>query len=527
MTIKIEKKYIVVPINNNATSKKLCFYEEPPGKKQLVMDFDCKIDLFEPQYLAYIDVSRYTGRKFSYDTTPQMNIELEQSDAKGLDGLYCEAYRPMIHFTPEIGWINDPNGMIKYHGVYHMFFQYNPCGTEWGNMHWGHAVSEDLLHWEEKDIALFPDNMGMMYSGSAIEDVHNVTGLQNGDVPPMLLFYTAAGDRSLLSHGKGRTQCLAFSNDGGKSFQKYENNPVIDHVISYNRDPKIVWVEEINKYLIVLYLHEEKYGLFVSDNMLEWMLLQEIQIPNESECPDIYNFKVGNKIYWVIIGASDKYIVGLFRNGKFVPQTQERQLSYSPHSYAGQSFSGIDDGRVIRVAWQKLKMPCIRVPHQMSIPQEMKLKISDMGCFLTAYPVEEIKNLYVDAEVISNRTLSEPVKMELDKASYDIHIISDYDSDMRLELFGHILHINTQEDCISFGKIKIPISSDRDTVDIRIIVDSCSLEIFADEGRFYATVFAVCDYNLPFLKLSANSNTKLRSLSCHKLSPIHKEVERT
>lgn len=516
---------MVIPINNNAVSKKLCFYENTDDEKRLVMDFDCKIDVFCPQYMTYLDVSRHMGREFSYDTIPHIDFQLEQSDEKALDGLYKENYRPMIHFTPEIGWINDPNGMIKYQGVYHMFYQYNPCGTEWGNMHWGHATSHDLLHWEEKDIALFPDNMGTMYSGSAIEDVNNVTGLQEGDKPPMLLFYTAAGDRNMLSMGKGRTQCLAYSNDCGQTFKKYDGNPVIDHVISYNRDPKIVWVEEIKKYLIVLYLHEDKYGFFVSDNMIDWTLLQEIKIEGESECPDIYNFRVSHGSYWVLIGASDKYIVGVFRGGKFVPQTQESQLSYSPHSYAGQSFSGIDDGRVIRVVWQKLKMPCLRVPHQMSIPMEMKLKVSTMGCFLTAYPVDEIKSLYIDAEVISNKVLDEPIELKLENAAYDIHIVADYDKDMKFELFGHTLHINTQDDCITFGKIKLPISSDRETVDIRIIVDSCSFEVFADEGRFYATMYAVCDQNLPYMRLSADSPVNVRMLSCHKLSPIHKEVE--
>lgn len=517
----IEKKYIVVPINNHAVSKKLCFYEDAGDGKRLVMDFDCKMDFLHPQYMVYIDVSRYMGRKFSYDSIPHMEFTLKQSDSKELDGLYQEEYRPLSHFTPQIGWINDPNGMIKYQGTYHMFYQYNPCGTEWGNMHWGHAVSQDLLHWAEKDIALFPDEMGTMYSGSAIEDTHNVTGLQTTDKPPMLLFYTAAGDRTLLAAGKLRTQCLAVSHDGGRTFEKYAKNPILDSVVNYNRDPKVVYVEEIQKYLMVLYLAEDRYGLFVSDNMLDWMPLQEIRIANESECPDIYRCKVGSKTYWVLIGASDQYIVGIFRDGKFVPQTQEKQLCYSPYSYAAQSFSGIENGRIIRMAWQKLKMPCLRVPNQMSVPMEMKLKVSDMGCFLTAYPVEEIKQLYLDTKVITNIPLDAPIEIKLDQAAYDMHIVADYDSKMNLDLFGHTLQINTQDNCITFGKLKMPLSSDQATVDIRIIVDRCSFEVFADEGRFYAALYAVCDYNLPYLKLSAESSGKVRSLSCHKLAPIH------
>lgn len=524
-TITVEQKYVVLPINNNAVSKKLCFYESTANKRQLVMDFDCKLDLINPQYMAYIDVSCYRGRKLSYDSIPHMDFVLEQSDKKELDGLYREDYRPLIHFTPQIGWLNDPNGMIKYHGVYHMFYQYNPCGTEWANMHWGHATSTDLLHWEEKDIALFPDNMGTMYSGSAIEDTQNVTGLQSGDIPPILLFYTAAGGRNMLSHGIPRTQCMAVSNDGGKTFEKYKNNPIVNNVDPYERDPKVVWLEDIQKYLMILYLAEDRYMLFLSDNMLNWKPSQEIRIANESECPDIYSYKVGNKTYWVLIGASDKYIIGIFRDEKFIPLTQERQLCYSPYSYAGQSFSGIDDGRVIRMTWHNLKMPCLRTPSQMSIPMEMKLKVGNMGSFLTAYPVEEINQLYVDTEVISNRALDEPVELKLDNAAYDMHIVADYGSNMKLEVFGHTLQINTMDNCIMFGNIRMPLSNDRKTVDIRLIADRCSMEVFADEGRFYATLYAVCDYNLPYVKLSAEGTGNIRTFSCHKLAPIHKGTE--
>ena len=519
MIIKIEKKYLGIPVNNNVTTKKLCFYEETGDA--LVMDFDCKIDRLHPQYLAYIDVSRFIGKTFRYDTIPHMEFELMQTDARELPDLFREEYRPQVHFTPEIGWINDPNGMIFYHGVYHMFYQYNPCGTEWGNMHWGHAVSRDLLHWEEKDVALFPDEMGTMYSGSAIEDVRNAAGLQTGAQPTMLLYYTAAGGRNLLSAGKGRTQCLAYSTDGGETICKYSGNPVLGHIVHYNRDPKVVWVDEIGKYLMALYLTEDRYGLYTSENLLNWEPLQEIQIANESECPDLYSFRLGGKTYWVLIGASDKYIVGVFKGGKFVPQTQEKQLCYSPFSYAGQSFSGTD-GRVIRMTWEKLRMPCMRVPNQMSIPMEMKLNTGEMGCYLTAYPIEEISRLYADSQEIPERQLDEPIELKLDRGAYDIRLITSYGSGMNLELFGHTLRIDTPENCIVFGKIRIPVSGDREAVDIRILADRCSFEVFADGGRFYANLYAICDYNLPYLKLTADEpGTLLKTLSCHRLTSIH------
>ena len=515
-TITIEKKYLKIPVSNHAVSKKLCFYDAG-DENRLVMDFDCKIDTIQPQYDAYLDVSRFCGRTLQYDIVPHMTVSLEQTEKKELEGLFAEPYRPTVHFTPQIGWINDPNGMICYHGTYHMFYQYNPCGTEWGNMHWGHAVSRDLLHWEEKDIALFPDEMGTMYSGSAIEDVRNVSGLQRGELPPMLLYYTAAGDRNLLSTGAVRTQCLAYSTDGGETITKYAGNPVLGSVVNHNRDPKVVWVEEIGKYLMVLYLEEDRYGLYVSENLLDWMPLQELRIPNESECPDLYCFRLGGKNYWVLIGASDKYMVGVFKNGKFIPQTQERQLCYSPLSYAGQSFSGID-GRVLRMTWEKLRMPCVRVPNQMSVPMEMRLEAGETGCYLTAYPIAELSRLYADTREITDRSLDTPVELPLEQSAYDIRLITDYKNNMTLELFGHCLRFDVQENCIAFGKIRIPISGNRKQVDVRILADRCSFEVFADRGRFYACLYAVCDYNLPYLKLTADEGAPmLQSLSCHRL----------
>ena len=520
MMIKISKKYVILPINNLSTKKQLCFYEAS-GEGKLVMDFECKIDPLLPQYKVYVDMERYIGYEFLYDTIPHVDFEIEQSDTKDLPDLYEEDYRPLIHFTPEIGWLNDPNGMIKYHGTYHMFFQYNPCGTEWGNMHWGHAVSKDLLCWDEKDVALFPDSMGTMFSGSAIEDVHNVTGLQTGDRPPMLLFYTAAGGVNAISAGKRSTQCLAYSNDGGKTFAKYANNPIIDTIVGGNRDPKVIWVEEIKRYLLVLFMNEDKYGFFVSQNMIDWDLLQEIRIEGDRECPDIYNFQMNGNSYWVLMGASDRYIIGVFQDSKFVPKSHEMRLSYSSYGYAGQSFSGIDDGRVIRMAWQRLKMPCVRVTQQMSIPMEIKLNKDDMGCYLTAYPIEEIRNLYVDTKEILNKRFQENIEIPLDACSYDVHLVTEYGCNMDLTLFGHTIHIQTQDNFISFDKVKMPISGDRMGVDIRIVVDRCSFEVFADNGRFCATLYAVCDYSVPYLKISSENEISVRHLSYSKLSSIH------
>lgn len=521
MKLKVEKKYLIVPIGKHATSKKLCLYDVKGEDRTLVLDVDCKLDFLSPTCNAYIDISGFMGKELEYCSIPQMEFTLEQTNRKDIRDVYREEFRPFIHYTPQIGWINDPNGMIQYHGVYHMFYQYNPVGIEWGNMHWGHAISRDLMHWEEQDVALFPDEMGTMYSGSAIEDIHNVTGLTSGELPPMLLFYTAAGNHGILSEGKKYTQCLAVSTDGGQTFTKYPKNPLIDQMERGNRDPKVVWVEEIERYVMALYLAGDRYGLFDSENLLDWNFFQEISIPNESECPDLMRILLDGEPWWVLIGASDHYVVGQFQKGGFIQKTRPRQLTFSPNrcSYAAQSFSGINDGRVVRMAWHKLYMPSDRVPNQMSIPTEIKLIRSGTDIFLASYPVSEIKTLRVQTERRENFQLSESFSIPLKRAAYDVLLRTDW-GNLTVSFFGHTIKINADENCVEFQKIKMPISSTCDSINLRMIIDRCSLELFADGGKFSATFPILCDYNLPELTVSSEKALTVPDFHCSRLQPI-------
>ena len=518
MKTVIQKKYICLPVNPLATTKKICFYKNVDGVRTLVMDIDCKLDVISPQFTMYDDVSRFMGDELEYESDPMMDFELSQSDSMELEGLWSEPYRPLSHFTPKIGWHNDPNGLIKYNGTYHMFFQYNPCGTEWGNMHWGHATSKDLIHWEEQDIALYPDDTGTMYSGSAIEDTKNVTGLGDGKTAPMLLFYTAAGDRNLLANGKKRTQCLAYSLDGGLTFEKYANNPVVPHIESHNRDPKVVWVDELDAFLLALYMADDRYGLFTSKNMLEWEMIQQVSIAAEWECPDIQSYELDGKRYWVLMGASDRYVVGTFEDGQFVRKSEEKQLTFGD-GYAAQSFSGIDDGRVIRISWDKLRMPCQRSPMQMGIPVEMALERTDSGYFLKAVPVREIESLYEDTVEYNN--VQTDLKARLEDSAYDISLSCDFDEDVSFCIFGHRFDVKKAENVIVRDKVKIPASLDGKKLDIRLIVDRCSVELYADGGRFCGVFLTVRDLNLPYFSVSGKEQVTVDKLKITKLGAIH------
>lgn len=519
MKIKIEKRFLTVPINTFALPKKLCFYKGDGDLRTLVREYDCKIDLLQPNFTAYLDVQDYIGQELDYECEPELALVFGQADTNDPDGVYEEPYRPTVHFSVKNGWNNDPNGMIYYHGVYHMFYQYNPCDTAWGNMHWGHATSKDMIRWEEQAVALFPDQNGVVFSGSAIEDTRNASGLQNGELPLMLLYYTAAGGRR-LSRGKGMTQCLAISKDGGKSFEKYEKNPLIGTVTAANRDPKVVWVEELSRYVMVLYLCENNYGLFVSDDLINWSLLQELTIDGETECPDLQPFVIDGHRYWVLIGASDRYIVGHFANGKYIPLSKVKQLNYSTCSYAAQSFSGLTDGRVCRVAWNRLNMPCSRATQQMGISMEMGLKKEKNDFFLTAKPVRELETLYADEQVIREYSLERVLELSLQPSAYDLHLSVDLKDDVRITVFGHTFEIDAKSRCMKYGKHILPIGEHE--ADIRMVVDRCSFEVFADEGRVYAVFPLICDYNLPMLRIASKENAGgLLSLTSHRLVSIY------
>ncbi len=521
MEFVVKHKYLVLPVNTNITSKKVCLKS---GEK-LLFDFDCKIDALSPKSTAYIDISRFKGMTVDISITPYMDVEIGFSDFKELKGLWQESLRPKIHFTVANGYNNDPNGLIYYNGLYHMFYQHNPCSNQWGNMHWGHAISKDLMHWEEQDSALFPDEMGTMFSGCAIEDERNVSGLGNGDKSPMLLYYTAAGNESILSKGKKFTQCIAYSNDDGKTFEKYEGNPVVEYVMDLNRDPKVVWVEELNKYVMILYLSDDLYQMLTSSNLIDWIPLKEIHIRGERECPDIYPIKCANDKKWVISGASDHYLVGRFTSSSFVIESSERKLTYSNAVYAAQSFSGVKDGRIIRICWNKNKTHFLdyRFSQQMGIPMKMSLEKIDNRYYLSALPVEEISNLYLDEYKIENTVLNKAIRWNVGNNPVEILLKMPYVNDVciTLSVFGARIRLETAQNNIFFGQIKMPISLIGDSIDLHIIVDTCSVEVFADGGKFCFTQWNICDFNFPYVEISCTTHVKIDKIECHTLKSIH------
>ena len=508
MQVKIEKKYMTVPVNTSASVKNLAIVQD--GKT--VYDMDCKIDNICPDFTAYIDVSRFTGATVEVLCDRDIPLNVGFSDTLPSEP---ERYRPNVHFTVNNGWNNDPNGLIYYRGKYHMFYQYNPCSSQWGTMHWGHAVSEDLIHWQEKDIALYPDELGAMYSGSAIEDVKGVSGITNGENPPMLLYYTAAaGSATRMSKGKKFTQCLAYSFDG-EHFEKYSGNPVIEHIEGGNRDPKVVFVEEIGKYVLALYLAENRYCLFTSDDLIHFEKYQDIALAADWECPDIFPLECEGERFWVIMGAKDYYCVGRFTSDGYQTVGTEKRLTQSGVNYAAQTFSGTAD-RIIKVYWQRTAFPTKRITQQMSIPAQLSLTREDGEYYLHALPVDEIQKGEKTVFEMQNYKTNAPVTVQTGENALDITLSCEYDPKTRLILkaYGFDISVDMRTNEVWVGRCKMPLSLKKDKADVRIIIDRCTAEIYSDGGRYIMADNFICDYNVPYLTLfAANGEMKFESFT--------------
>ena len=514
MKIEIKSKYLIFPVNNFATSKTMCFYKD--GKE--VYKLNIRLDNVAPDYYAYIDLSRFYGSVLDISVSPDMEIKFTEADEINIEGLYNEVYRPQIHFTTKNGWINDPNGLIYFNGEYHMFYQHNPCENNWGNMHWGHAVSKDIIHWEERDIALFPDMTGAMFSGCAIVDEKNLLGLQSGDVKTVLLYYTAT---------EPYMQYVAYSTDGLKSVKKLDK-AVVPTIEKFNRDPKVIFCEEWRAYVMALYLEKDVYGLLRSDDLLNWKLVQKIAMSGDRECPDLFSITADNgEKMWVLMGANDRYIVGKMQKNSFVPVQDAASLNYGGTAYAGQSFSNLEDGRCVRIDWDRWNISTPRISGQMSIPMELSLSKRDDQYYLCANPVKELDCLVKTKEHIDNFELKADVKkrIELEGAPYEFKMKCKLGNGViKMTLFGCLYTIDLGANSLKYGNGRsVPIALTSDGFELTLIVDKCSAELYLDGGKIYSGSVdekTVCDYNLPYLELSSSNDTTLEYLEIYKLGSV-------
>lgn len=528
-TIDSSTRYLCLDINNAAPCRKLLVRENGT----LVYDLD--VYLAEPgmeSVRMYADLYPFTGRALTFALLEgETETPFEAALAARRDGAenYLTHLRPMVHFTSRYGWNNDPNGLIYVDNVYHMFYQHNPAGTRWGNMHWGHATSGDLIHWVEQPEALYPDEHGTMFSGSAVADYDNVTGLKEGDFTPILLYYTAAGGTSLLSAGQPFAQYMAYSTDGGITFRKYGDTPILPHIIGGNRDPKVVWAEELNAWLMALYLDGREYRLFKSGDLLRWDEFQTITLPEDAECPDFYPLtcaETGERL-WIFSGASDTYLVGLLSENGFHPLGEA--LPYrlgGGGSYAAQTFWGTD--RVIKIAWGQMNAPGAEFNSQMLFPAEVTLHRSGDGRYrLATNPIDTIRDLHMmDVRVDKSASRKCPLRYQLKGGAYDIAIRVGYDAaPVQCEIYGISLTIDASANRIVLTDREIPLAYNWDNPcrehAVRLIVDTISLEVFADGGQIYTALQVQPDFTRDQLLLCPAAEDVREDISVD-LSPLHR-----
>lgn len=522
MEITVKTKYLVFPMNKLGSQKHVSFMKA--GRE--VYGLNMRLDSISPDYYAYIDVSRFMGKTLTVVTKPTVDISFRETDVMDIPGLYNEPLRPQVHYTAKNGWINDPNGLIYINGEYHMFYQYNPCDVMWENMHWGHAVSRDLVHWEEQDIALFPGEHGACFSGCAITDDRNLLGLQNGENKTGIVYYTAT---------KPFCQRMLVSTDNFKTLTPYGDKPAVPFLGHEERDPKIVFCEELDCYIMALYIKDSDYAMFRSTDLINWERFFEYTLNGENEFPDILKFKdSAGKTRYVLTSNTDHYVVASVENGQFRIDEELKPLFYCSSNHSPLSFWGVPGGRCIRAIW--ICYCSFLYPENFYgqlMPLEYTLEEINGKHYLAANPVCETEMLYRTSCSYNNVSVGQKHSVyALEDCPYLIKLKGKKYTDgvMKLKFFGREVIFNFADNRISFDwwdpkyPRYCPITVAGDSLDVTFLIDRGGFDIFADGGKsclYSIGNKAIPDRNVPVLELYTDAGEFiLDSLELHSLDSI-------
>ena len=521
----INSNYLLLPIEDNAPEIRM---QVKYNDEQPVEVINLRLAHVKADYWVKLDVANYKGSKITIDfENTDKNLwgvkNIKQSDKFEFD--YNETYRPQFHFSPEYGWMNDPNGMVYLDGEYHLFYQYNPYGTKWQNMHWGHAVSTDLNSWTYLPTAIAPDSLGAIFSGSAVIDVNNTAGFGKN---AMVAIYTSAG--------RVQSQSIAYSTDKGRTFTKYEGNPVIPNPgIPDFRDPKVFWHNESNQWIMSL-ATKQTITFYGSANLKSWTRLSEFGDGIGShggvwECPDLIPLTYNGKTKWVLIvsinpggpngGSATQYFIGDFDGKTFRADALPYPLwmDYGRDNYAGVTWSNIpeNDGRKIFMGWMSNwdyanNVPTKNFRSAMTVARELKIANNGKHLVVSNYPVSETKTLralesakkdvVVEKEVVLSNLLDK------NKGTYEIEMTL---KPQNAGIFGFMLQNSKNEELefrfdmttgffsihrhksglVDFeGRFAAGMNAPlvkKDAYKVRVLVDKASAEIFINEGELALT----------------------------------------
>ncbi|MCM4155477.1 glycoside hydrolase family 32 protein [Gramella sp. AN32] len=490
------------------------------------------------------------------------NMEAEQKDETACqvtNSIASDPYRPNFHFTPKEKWMNDPNGLVYQNGKYHLFFQHYPDSTVWGPMHWGHAVSEDLLNWKEKPIALYPDSLGYIFSGSAVIDEKNTAGFGKNAMVAIFTYHSPEIEKT--GSDKFQTQGIAYSLDEGETWKKYEGNPVIENPgIRDFRDPKVFWNKNLEKWQMLL-AAKDHIEIFESPDLKNWEKLSDFRFNDQPElgvweCPDLFQLAVENsdEKKWVMIishggesspngGSGTRYFVGEFDGEKFTTEQKESQwLDYGTDNYAGVSFNNLPDDRRIVIGWMSNWNYATTTPTKawrsaMTLPRELELVKNNNGYNLKTTPVQELasisenikmqkntteKGLEIKSEELSNSIISFEIE---NPDGFKVVLLNDSGNSFKMGYENETFYTNRKNSgIVDFNEKftekepqEIPIA-DMEKMKVKIIIDKSSVEIFLNDGEYAMTNVVYPESPWNTLKIEHTNNTQIKDLKTQKVN---------
>ena len=490
VTVKPTGRYMAVPVENGAPKVRLEVFD---GATRVAYD-DVEWARGMTNWTGSLDLRGLAGRalefRFSGNDAPGISAaDLKFADAPfpAPQGQYDEPWRPQFHFTPPLGWNNDPNGLSYRDGEWHMFYQHNPFGVRWGNMHWGHAVSKDLVRWNDLGDVIAPDDHGPMFSGSAVVDHGNTSGFGKG---AHVLIYTAAG--------RPHTQRVAWSLDG-RNYAKWPK-AAVEGRPDANRDPKVVWYAPGRHWVMAVYGEVEKgrhgVSLFASKNLKDWTLASNVpgDLFDEGkflyECPDFFELPIKGETgtRWVLTAANRQYAIGTFDGRTFVPETtrleQTRPVGGLNPVYAWQSFSDAPGGRRIQIAWSHFDSLAggrtdATSNQGMTLPMELSLARTADGLRLARFPVKELESLRA-----GEATAFKAFEGELAEVEFACTPVAD--AVVTLDLRGVKIEYDAVKKTLSVnGRATAWDLDAAGRLGLHVFVDRVGLEIFSLDGFQY------------------------------------------
>lgn len=531
---QVNKKYLLIPIEDNAAITKVSVQKDG---KAISPSLEIRIAQTKVDYWVPLNVDKYKGQEITllFDYVKKSDIgfsQINQSDTFDFD--YNEKYRPDYHFSPCYGWTNDPNGMVYYNGEYHLYYQHNPYGSLWGNMHWGHAVTKDLIKWEHLPVAIAPDSLGAIFSGSAVIDKDNTAGFGK---KTLVAIYTSAGQI--------QTQSIAYSIDNGRTFAKYENNPVLldPHYIDF-RDPKVFWHKQSQQWIMSL-ATTQTITFYGSKNLKDWSRLSEFGegIGNHGgvwECPDLFPLIYKGQTKWVLFvsinpggpngGSATQYFIGTFDGKTFTPDNLPYPLwiDYGRDNYAGVTWNDAPQNRRIFIGWMSNwdyanEVPTINFHNAMTVPRELTLAHNGKHIVIASQPVPEISKMRTEAKAVNNTKVETVFSIDQllanNTGAFDIEMtiktsstkkFNIYLTNKKTESLKFVFDLETdtlsvdrsESGLINFSnnfapaEIKSPLAK-KETYKIRLLVDKASTELFVNDGELVQTnlIFPSEPYN--------------------------------